>query len=77
MPIAFALAFGVLADAFLVRMTLVPAVLALLGDKAGWLPRRLDRVLPHLDVEGENIHAPDARSTTPDTLPHAPEPVTR
>ncbi|MFD0319046.1 MMPL family transporter [Streptomyces flavalbus] len=58
MPIAFALAFGVLVDAFLVRMTLVPAVLALLGDRAWWLPRRLDRVLPRLDVEGEDFHAP-------------------
>ncbi|MGC5561507.1 MMPL family transporter [Streptomyces sp. FR-108] len=60
MPIAFALAFGVMVDAFLVRMTLVPAVLALLGDRAWWLPRRLDRFLPRLDVEGENFHAPDA-----------------
>ncbi|MFE7029688.1 MMPL family transporter [Streptomyces sp. NPDC057621] len=60
MPIAFALAFGVLVDAFLVRMTLVPAVLALLGDRAWWLPRRVDRFLPRLDVEGENFHAPDA-----------------
>ena len=55
MPIAFGLAFGVLIDAFAVRMTLVPAVLALLGDRAWWLPRRLDRVLPHLDVEGEAL----------------------
>jgi RND superfamily putative drug exporter len=59
MPIAFALAFGVMVDAFLVRMTLVPAILTLLGDRAWWLPRRLDRVLPHLDVEGENFHAPE------------------
>ncbi|MGW4107376.1 MMPL family transporter [Streptomyces sp. NPDC004976] len=66
MPIAFALAFGVLVDAFLVRMTLVPAVLALLGDRAWWLPRRLDRILPHLDVEGENFHAPGTAA------PHAP-----
>ncbi|MBC7269663.1 MAG: MMPL family transporter [Streptomyces sp.] len=65
MPIAFALAFGVLVDAFLVRMTLVPAVLALLGDRAWWLPRRLDRMLPHLDVEGENFHAPETAA------PHA------
>ncbi|MGW7259313.1 MMPL family transporter [Streptomyces sp. NPDC054834] len=55
MPIAFALAFGVLVDAFLVRMTLVPAVLALLGDRAWRIPRRLDRILPHLDVEGDNV----------------------
>ncbi|MDH6514217.1 RND superfamily putative drug exporter [Streptomyces sp. SAI-135] len=66
MPIAFALAFGVMVDAFLVRMTLVPAILALLGDRAWWLPRRLDRVLPHLDVEGENFHAPQSAA------PHAP-----
>jgi putative drug exporter of the RND superfamily len=59
MAIAFALAFGVMVDAFLVRMTLVPAVMALLGDRAWWLPRRLDRVLPHIDVEGDNLHAPN------------------
>jgi RND superfamily putative drug exporter len=50
--IAFGLAVGVLVDAFVVRMTLVPAVLALLGDKSWWLPGRLDRALPQLDVEG-------------------------
>lgn len=51
--IAFALAVGVAVDAFLVRMTLVPAVLTLLGDRAWWLPRWLDRLLPTFDVEGE------------------------
>jgi len=51
--IAFALAVGVAVDAFLVRMTLVPAVMALLGDKAWWLPKWLDRILPTFDVEGE------------------------
>ncbi|MGW1003452.1 MMPL family transporter [Streptomyces sp. NPDC002520] len=76
MPIAFALGFGVLVDAFLVRMTLVPAVLGLLGDKAWWLPRRLDRVLPHLNVEGGNFHAPDAGSMAPLTHLHAPERLT-
>jgi RND superfamily putative drug exporter len=75
MPIAFALAFGVMVDAFLVRMTLVPATLALLGDRAWRLPRRLDRVLPHLDVEGENFHTPEpaaphdpVKESTPATL---------
>ncbi|GIL27420.1 MMPL family transporter [Actinocatenispora comari] len=48
----FALALGVLLDAFLVRMTLVPAVMSLLGRSAWWLPRWLDRILPHVDVEG-------------------------
>ena len=54
-PIAAGLAIGVFVDAFIVRMTLVPAVLALLGDKAWWMPRRLDRALPSFDVEGENL----------------------
>lgn len=49
----FALAVGVLIDAFLVRMTLVPAVMSLLGHSAWWLPRWLDRFLPTIDIEGE------------------------
>ncbi|MGW0596970.1 MMPL family transporter [Streptomyces sp. NPDC002776] len=57
-PIAFALAFGVLVDAFVVRMTLVPAVLAMVGRGAWWLPRRLDRLLPDLDIEGARLHQP-------------------
>jgi RND superfamily putative drug exporter len=55
--IAFGLAVGILVDAFLVRMTLVPAVLALLGRSAWWLPRWLDRLLPDLDVEGARLTA--------------------
>ncbi|WP_369140141.1 MMPL family transporter [Modestobacter versicolor] len=55
--IAFGLAVGVLVDAFVVRMTLVPAVLALLGRSAWWLPRWLDRLLPDLDVEGAKLGA--------------------
>ncbi len=51
-PIALGLAVGVFVDAFLVRMTLVPAVLALLGRRAWWLPRWLDARVPRLDVEG-------------------------
>lgn len=51
--IAFALAVGVAIDAFLIRMTFVPAVMALLGDKAWWLPRWLDQLLPTFDIEGE------------------------
>ena len=56
-PIAVGLAVGVLVDAFVVRMTLVPAVLALLGSHAWWLPGWLDRALPKVDVEGEGLHA--------------------
>jgi RND superfamily putative drug exporter len=51
----FALAFGVLIDAFLVRMTLVPAVLVLVGDRAWHLPRWMERRVPDLDVEGEQL----------------------
>jgi RND superfamily putative drug exporter len=53
--IGFGLAVGVFVDAFLVRMTLVPAVLALLGRSAWWLPRWVDRLLPSFDVEGEGL----------------------
>ncbi|MFS0866543.1 efflux RND transporter permease subunit [Microbacterium sp. 179-B 1A2 NHS] len=54
-PIALGLAVGIAVDAFLVRMTLVPAVMTLLGDKAWWMPRWLDRLLPHVDIEGEAV----------------------
>ena len=53
--VGFALAFGILIDAFLVRMTLVPAIMAIFGDKAWWLPRWLDRILPNLDIEGDKL----------------------
>ncbi|MFE3827182.1 MMPL family transporter [Streptomyces sp. NPDC059092] len=53
--IGFGLAIAVLFDAFVVRMAIVPAVLALLGDRAWRLPRWLDRILPGIDIEGEAI----------------------
>jgi len=53
--IGFGLAVGVFVDAFVVRMTLVPAVLTLLGTRAWWLPRWIDRRLPSFDVEGEGL----------------------
>ncbi len=53
--IGFALATAVLFDALVVRMTIVPAVMALLGRAAWWLPRWLDRLLPDIDVEGEHL----------------------
>ena len=67
--IGFGLAIAVLFDAFVVRMAIVPAVLALLGNRAWYLPRWLDRLLPHLDIEGESLH----RAATPPT--HTPEPA--
>ncbi|WP_405930764.1 MMPL family transporter [Streptomyces sp. NBC_00827] len=53
--IGFGLAIAVLFDAFVVRMVFVPAVLALLGRAAWWMPRWLDRLLPKVDVEGEAL----------------------
>ncbi|MGW9479133.1 MMPL family transporter [Saccharomonospora azurea] len=53
--IGFGLAIAVLFDAFVVRMAIVPATLALLGKAAWWLPRPLDKVLPNVDVEGERL----------------------
>ncbi|MEG3635159.1 MMPL family transporter [Micromonospora sp. S2-005] len=53
----FALAIGVAIDAFVVRMTIVPAVMSLLGKVAWWLPRWLDRALPNVDIEGEKLRA--------------------
>ncbi|WP_328970052.1 MMPL family transporter [Streptomyces sp. NBC_00239] len=53
--IGFGLAIAVFFDAFVVRMAIVPAVLALLGHKAWWLPGWLDKLLPNVDVEGEGL----------------------
>ncbi|TDW31131.1 MMPL family transporter [Cryobacterium psychrophilum] len=53
--IAFALAIGVFLDAFLVRMTLVPAAMALAGKAAWWIPAWLARLLPNVDIEGEGL----------------------
>ncbi|MET9775450.1 MMPL family transporter [Streptomyces sp. NPDC006367] len=65
--IGFGLAIAVFFDAFVVRMAIVPAVLALLGRKAWWLPRWLDRALPNVDVEGEGLRtAADRGHTDPD-----------
>ncbi|OZE96495.1 MMPL family transporter [Rhodococcoides fascians] len=64
--IGFALAIGILADAFLVRMMIVPAVMAIVGDKMWWLPAWLDRLLPNLDVEGEGLNDKLAPARTPE-----------
>ncbi|MET0930276.1 MAG: MMPL family transporter, partial [Aeromicrobium sp.] len=56
--IGLALTVGVLVDAFLVRMILVPAALQLLGEASWWLPRSLDRVLPTIDAEGSALAEP-------------------
>ena len=54
--IGVALSIGILLDAFLIRMTLTPALLALFGDNSWWIPRWLDRILPNLDIEGDKLN---------------------
>ena len=54
-PIALGLAVGIAFDAFLVRMTLGPALMTLFGKAAWWMPAWLGRVLPKFDIEGEAL----------------------
>lgn len=69
-PVGLGLGVGVLIDAFVVRMTLTPAVMGLLGDAAWYLPRWLDKILPDVDVEGAGLErhgivAPTTPAETP------------
>ncbi len=66
----FGLALAVLLDATIVRMLLVPATMELLGDRNWWLPRWLDRILPHVNVEGTLEHSnPGESDDAPDDTP--------
>ncbi|MFC8040418.1 MMPL family transporter [Paenarthrobacter sp. NPDC057355] len=69
-PLGFAMAFGVLIDAFVVRMTIVPAIMYLLGEKAWWLPKWLGRILPDVDVEGAKLERSDRSKTGSGELVH-------
>ena len=62
----FVLATGVAIDAFVVRMTLVPAAMSLLADRAWWLPRWLDLLLPDLDIEGKLLRTNDHAASPAD-----------
>ncbi|MFJ9562344.1 MMPL family transporter [Streptomyces fuscichromogenes] len=77
--IGFGMATAVLLDAFVVRMAIVPAVLALLGDRAWRLPKWLDRLLPRVDIEGEALTrdrgTAEAVATGADPDPTPDEPV--
>lgn len=64
-PLGFGLAIGVLFDAFVVRMVITPALMHLLGRSAWWLPRWLDRILPHVDVEGSSLERTAPVSSAP------------
>jgi len=64
--LALGMAFAVLIDASLVRMILVPAIMTLLGRSAWWMPRWLEPVVPHLQLEGSAATAAaGARSRQP------------
>ncbi|MFK4482939.1 MMPL family transporter [Curtobacterium sp. AB7] len=64
-PIGFGLAFGVLIDAFVVRMLLIPAAMHLLGQSAWWFPKWLDRIVPDVDVEGAKLERSHPTSGQP------------
>ena len=70
----FTLAVAVVFDAFVVRMTLIPALMFLIGDNAWWLPRWLDRLLPDVDVE-EKLVRPHLTPRTTSTDRPAEEDV--
>jgi RND superfamily putative drug exporter len=69
--IGFALTAGVLIDAFLIRMTLIPALMSLLGERAWYLPRVLQRIIPNADLEGAALkdREPSAPHPQPQSLP--------
>ncbi|MEU6251334.1 MMPL family transporter [Streptomyces sp. NPDC047043] len=73
--IGFGMATAVLLDAFVVRMAIVPALLALLGDRAWWLPKWLERRLPRVDVEGEALTRRPAETMAGDPDPTPDEPI--
>ncbi|MEV6557187.1 MMPL family transporter [Nocardia sp. NPDC051756] len=63
----FALAAGVLFDAFIVRMVLIPSLLALMGEWAWWMPKWLDKIVPDIDVEGAKLFALRGQPTPGET----------
>jgi RND superfamily putative drug exporter len=68
----FALAAAVFFDAFIIRMIVVPALLALMGDKAWWMPAWLDKIVPNVDIEGASIREiPIDDTVAPDGKPLA------
>ena len=73
--IGFGLAFGVLLDAFVVRMLLMPALMHLLGRSAWWIPKWLDRVMPNVDLEGASLER-DHPGMQVGGVPHTTQPQT-
>jgi RND superfamily putative drug exporter len=69
--IAFGLMVGVLADAFIVRLVLMPALLSLLGDAAWWMPKWLDKIVPHVDTEGLALESEATEEVPEPVLTHS------
>ncbi len=67
--IGIGMAAAVVIDATIIRLVLVPATMELLGDKNWWMPAWLDRIVPHLDIEGDIEGAIEARPAEPRTRP--------
>jgi hypothetical protein len=68
--IGFALAVGVGIDAFLIRMTLIPALMSVLGSRPWWLPNWLARVIPRVDIEGVALELdPQQQEPHPSSTP--------
>jgi RND superfamily putative drug exporter len=67
--IGLAFAAGILIDAFLVRMTLIPALMSVLGRRAWWLPRWLDRIVPNVDIEGASLEKASGTPARPARVP--------
>ena len=63
--LGFALAIGVLIDAFVIRMTVIPATMFIFKGAAWWLPGWLARALPSLDIEGSKLDEHQERATQP------------
>jgi RND superfamily putative drug exporter len=61
--LALGMAVAVLIDASIVRMILVPAVMTMLGTKAWWMPKFLEPVVPHLQLEGGDVPSPELAGT--------------
>ncbi|HEX3812790.1 MAG TPA: MMPL family transporter [Mycobacteriales bacterium] len=73
--LAVGMAVAVLIDASVIRMILVPAVMALLGKWAWWMPHWLDRITPDIDIEGSSLQTPEPALEPQSPEPQPPEPA--
>jgi RND superfamily putative drug exporter len=67
--LGFGLGFSVLVDALLIRSMLLPAVMHLIGPANWYLPARLARILPRLDIEAAEARDPGETGGADGTAP--------